>query len=211
MSTLDLFGSTRGQILGRLREESRTVNDLAEALGLTDNAIRAHLAELQDTELVTVAGERVGTRKPHVLYALTSRAQELMSRLYVPVLNTLLELLQERLPRQQVESLVRAIGKRLAAPHAAAFSQKPEAAKVTAAVQLLADLGAQADVLHGPAGTVIQGRACPLAAAVAEHPQACGLVEAFLGELLDRPVKERCQKSPVARCCFVVGDASAAK
>src|SRR6476660_5224052 len=98
MSTLDLFGNTRGQILSRLREGPRTVNDLAEALQVTDNAIRAHLAELQEAELVQGAGERLGTRKPHALYALTPRAQELLSQLYVPVLNTLLDLLHERMP-----------------------------------------------------------------------------------------------------------------
>jgi predicted ArsR family transcriptional regulator len=202
MNSLDLFGSTRGEILAHLREQPRTVNDLAEQLGLTDNAIRAHLAELQEAGLVHHAGERLGTRKPHALYGLTARAQELMSRLYVPVLNTLFELLQERLPKEQVESLVRGIGRRLAAPHAGAFAQKSENARVTGAVQLLAELGGDADVLRRPEGTVIQGRACPLAAAVAEHPQVCGLVEAFLSELLQKPVKEECRKGPVARCCF---------
>ena len=40
------------------------MNDLADALGLTDNAIRAHLAAMQADGLVESAGERVGKRKP---------------------------------------------------------------------------------------------------------------------------------------------------
>jgi predicted ArsR family transcriptional regulator len=207
MSTLDLFGTTRGQILGRLREVPCTVNDMAAGLGLTDNAIRAHLAELQAVGLVESAGERVGTRKPHALYTLTPQAHELLSRLYVPVLNTLLELLREKLPRGQADALLRAAGRRLAEPHRAALLAKPPAARLGAALQLLQQLGAEAQASRSPEGTVIQGRACPLAAAVPHHPQVCGLVEAFLAELLGVPVKEHCQKTPTPRCCFSVSDA----
>src|SRR5437588_696454 len=42
-----LFKSTRGKILELLRARECTVNDLAGALRLTDNAVRAHLASLE--------------------------------------------------------------------------------------------------------------------------------------------------------------------
>ena len=35
------FASTRGRIVALLRRESRTVDELAQALDLTDNAVRA--------------------------------------------------------------------------------------------------------------------------------------------------------------------------
>ena len=38
------FSSTRGRIVALLRRTSRTVDELAQALDLTDNAVRAHLA-----------------------------------------------------------------------------------------------------------------------------------------------------------------------
>ena len=41
-----LLASTRGRILALLRSENRTVNELAAALRLTDNAVRAHLFEM---------------------------------------------------------------------------------------------------------------------------------------------------------------------
>ena len=37
------FASTRGQVVARLRRTPETVNELAAALGLTDNAVRSHL------------------------------------------------------------------------------------------------------------------------------------------------------------------------
>jgi predicted ArsR family transcriptional regulator len=41
------FESTRGQIVLLLRNSNKTVNDLAAALNLTDNAVRAHLLTLE--------------------------------------------------------------------------------------------------------------------------------------------------------------------
>src|SRR5215475_6812104 len=70
-----LFKSTRGKILELLRTRECTVNDLARALRLTDNAVRAHLASLERDRLVTQAGMRPGIRKPHTTYALGPEAE----------------------------------------------------------------------------------------------------------------------------------------
>ena len=60
-----LLESTRGQILALLRVESCTVNELAAALKLTDNAVRAHLISLERDGLIQREGSRPGLRKPH--------------------------------------------------------------------------------------------------------------------------------------------------
>ena len=41
------FASRRGQIITLLRRSSRTVDELAQVLGLTHTAVRAHLAALE--------------------------------------------------------------------------------------------------------------------------------------------------------------------
>src|SRR5437763_1629507 len=66
--------STRGQLLILLRRGIDTVNDLAAAIGLTDNAIRSHLTALERDGLVRPSGTRRGPRKPTVTYALTPEA-----------------------------------------------------------------------------------------------------------------------------------------
>ena len=72
-----LLTSTRGQIILLLREKPRTVLELAEAVGLTDNAVRAHLATLERDGLVHQrGGARAGFRKPHFSYELTTEADE---------------------------------------------------------------------------------------------------------------------------------------
>ena len=50
------FDSTRGRVVNLLRGKSGTVIELAEALGLTDNAVRAHLLSLERDGLVRQSG-----------------------------------------------------------------------------------------------------------------------------------------------------------
>src|SRR5918911_2480444 len=52
--------TTRGQIVALLRRGTRTVEELAQALGLTDNAVRGHLATLERDGLARPAGVRRG-------------------------------------------------------------------------------------------------------------------------------------------------------
>jgi predicted ArsR family transcriptional regulator len=74
--------SSRGKILALLRAESRTVNQLAEALQLTESAVRSHLISLERDGLIQQLGMRRGFRKPHVLYGLTPEAEHLFPTAY---------------------------------------------------------------------------------------------------------------------------------
>src|SRR5574341_1702227 len=65
------FASTRGRIVALLRGTTRTVDELAEELELTDNAVRAHLLSLERDGLLRQSGLQRGTRKPHFAYELT--------------------------------------------------------------------------------------------------------------------------------------------
>jgi predicted ArsR family transcriptional regulator len=52
--------TTRGRVLAHLRRGPATVEELAQALGLTDNAIRPHLTALERDGLVRQTGVRRG-------------------------------------------------------------------------------------------------------------------------------------------------------
>lgn len=74
------FDSTRGRVVSLLRGKSGTVIELAEALGLTDNAVRAHLLSLERDGLVRQSGVQRGSRKPHFAYELTPEAERLFPK-----------------------------------------------------------------------------------------------------------------------------------
>src|SRR3954447_2085215 len=109
------LATTRGRIVGLLRGEPRTVNDLAAALGLTDNAVRSHLATLERDGLARPCAPRPGFRKPNLTYELTPAAGQLFPKPYAAILSQLLAVLGERLPAGEVEATLREVGHRLAA------------------------------------------------------------------------------------------------
>src|SRR5829696_3257600 len=89
----DPFESTRGKLMLLLCQGPRTVNELTQELGVTDNAVRAQLVNLQQGGLVRQVGLRPGTRKPHVDYELTPKARLAFPNAYEPVLRTLTDVL----------------------------------------------------------------------------------------------------------------------
>src|SRR5215213_8015231 len=108
------LASTRGRLVQLLRRAAATVEELARALGLTDNAVRAHLATLERDGLVRPAGVRRGVSKPASAYALTPQAEQLFPKAYGAVLSRFLDVLGERLSPAEVESLAREVGRRMA-------------------------------------------------------------------------------------------------
>src|SRR4051812_36032113 len=111
------FTSTRGRVVALLRRAGSTVDELGRALGLTGNAVRAHIATLERDGLVEQRGVRRGASKPAYAYDLTPAAEQLFPKAYVPVLTQLLTLLAERMPPAEYESLLRTTGHRLAGEH----------------------------------------------------------------------------------------------
>src|SRR5688572_21131112 len=93
-----------------------TVDELAAALGLTDNAVRAHLVTLERDGLVQQGERRAGrVGKPATIYRISPDVELLLSRAYLPLLTSLLEALGDQLPAEQLGPLLREAGNRMAA------------------------------------------------------------------------------------------------
>jgi predicted ArsR family transcriptional regulator len=196
------FETTRGQIVLLLRGASQTVEELAQALGLTDNAVRAHLATLERDALIERVGARRGAGKPSFLYALTASGERLFPKAYEPVLRNLLDTLIERQRPDQVEELLRAAGRRLALRSVGALGDLR--ARTSAATAALNDLGGLAELEETPDAYWIQGQRCPLASLIPDHPQLCQFTEALINELVGSPAREHCDQSATPRCRFTI-------
>lgn len=198
-----LLSSTRGRIVALLRRSDRTVNELADELELTDNAVRSHLAALERDGLVEQrAVLRRGVGKPAYVYALTPRADALLPKAYAPVLGVLLAVLRERLGAEGVTALLREVGRRAAAGQGPVGEEIRT--RIDAAYGVLGELGGVADVEESEGAVFIRGYSCPLAAMVPDHPEVCELAEALLTELVGVPVREHCTRGERPRCCFEI-------
>lgn len=196
------FTSTGGRIVMLLRRANRTVDELAQALNITDNAVRAHLATLERDGVVQQRGERRGSGKPSYVYELTPEAEQLFPKAYGPVLRQVLEVLSERMTPEELESMMRTVGSRIAAQWN--IPQGDLQVRLEAAVEILNELGGMAELEPYVESYCIRGYSCPLAAAVPGHPEVCHLAETFLTELVGVPIQEHCERSGTPRCCFVI-------
>ena len=196
------FASTRGRIVSRLRRGDATVEDLAAHLGVTDNAVRAQLAALERDGIVRHEGVRRGSRKPSHLYRLTATVEPLLSRLYAPMFVELVREVSARLGPAELSATMQAVGRRLAQTLPPAHGDL--ASRVAAASALLNDLGGVTEVERHGGNLVIRGFSCPVAAAAEEQSAVCEAVESLLSVLLGTPIRERCDRTNGARCCFEV-------
>ena len=198
-----LLESTRGKIIRLLRQKPRTVAELAEAVSLTDNAVRAHLATLERDGLVRQGPERPGFRKPHFSYELTAEGEELFPKAYGPLLDQVLAQLKERFGSEEVEAILCEVGHRMSGPHKLPHSNGLEE-RLEQAVTTLGSLGGQARIEREDGKIFIRGAGCPLSEATANHAEVCKLVETLLAEIIEAPVLESCQRGPSPHCCFEV-------
>jgi predicted ArsR family transcriptional regulator len=196
-----LFESTRGQILTLLHLEPRTVNDLAAALKLTDNAVRAHLISLERDGLVQPQGSRPGTRKPHIFYGLTADAEQIFPKAYGLLLDHFMASMSRRLTPRELRARMREIGRAIAREQANGSVKKNRRERVNAALDLLKKLGSAA-TFHADGTSFIRSTTCPLAAITARYPEACLIVETLLTEIIGVRVKEHCKRGHSPACCF---------
>src|SRR5215470_1735765 len=196
------FVSTRGQIITLLRRSSRTVDELAQELELTHTAVRAHLAALERDGLVQQRSERRGSGKPSSVFDLTPAAEYLFPKSYSQLLDQLLDVLDERKPADDVETLLREVGRRMAAQ----WKIPPGNLRVRleAAAEVLNELGGLMERETEGETLCIIGYRCPFAAVVREHPEVCDLTETLLSELVGVSVQEHCERTGPVPCRFVV-------
>jgi predicted ArsR family transcriptional regulator len=199
------FESTRGRIVVLLRRSGRTVEDLARALDLTDNGVRAHLAILERDGIVRQRGSvrrSSGGGKPAFVYELTREGEDLFPKAYEPVLSQLLDVLSDQLSPEESEALLRSAGRRLAEEHATRADGTH--ARLEVAVEVLNELGGLAELEERDGAVVIRGYSCPLAGVTPDHPEVCRMAETLIAELAGVPVHERCDRGETPRCCFEI-------
>jgi predicted ArsR family transcriptional regulator len=195
-------GVAKGRLIRLLRRGRRTVDELAESSGVTDNAVRAQLHLLQEAGVVRAAGTRQpeGAGKPATLYEIDPRAEASLSSAYAPVLSAIVGSLSERMSAADVESVLRDAGRRLAS--GSGQGKRSLASRVDTAAGVLTSLGGEVDVERTDTGYRLCGYACPLATAVRQDERICVVVEELLCSLVGETVTECCDRSDGARCRF---------
>ena len=197
------LGPARSALLAQLRVEPHTVEQLARALHLTPSAVRSHLALLEQDGMVDRTPIRRVTRgKPAFAYRLTKNAMVLLSSAYAPAASHLAAALQDRLGAYDAVAVFRAAGRSLAIRHRSGSARVRT--RLEDAASAITALGGRAELAERSDAYVISSDHCPLSALTSEHPAACHLLEALVGEIAGVHARQRCAHGAMSRCRFEV-------
>ena len=179
----------RAVVMIELKRSRRlTAKELAVRLGMSLNAVRHHLKELQAEALVEYERQHQGVGAPAFAYRLSAAGEALFPRRYEATLTELLDHVVEREGRASavavLEARYHALTRRLRTELAGATP----AQRMAAVAQLLSDEGYMAEgTASSGTGTLIEHN-CAIQAVAERFPEICAAEAKFLAAALGAQV-----------------------
>ncbi len=184
--------STRQTILNILRRRQATVDELTNELGLAPATVRRHLDILSRDGHVNVAQVRRKTGRPHYLFSLSEKGEELFPKHYVRITNRLIEEIAALTPAEttgrgggELADLVfEKMAQRLAQHIGPRIHGSTLAERLASTAEALAEEGIMFDVQRAQDGYLLVGHGCPCPRIAIDGGQACAHDQRLLALLL---------------------------
>jgi len=198
--------STRMEILELLRRRGRcSAETIAGDLGVTPNAIRQHLTNLERDGLVVSQPERSGRGRPALLFALTERADSVFPKRYGQLATMVLQEVQEMGGPEALDEVFA----RVAARHASAIERDLGGLgfdeKLNRVVSWIGRAGTLVEQSESPEGVKVTIHNCPFRNTALKFPQVCTITPQLISRLIGAAVS---QSDSIHRhdpyCSFVV-------
>jgi predicted ArsR family transcriptional regulator len=202
--------TTKQQLLALLkRTGSVTVEEAAGALAIASMTARQHLVGLERDGLVSVDKVRQGAGRPHYLYTLTPKGEELFPRRYDLLAQILLDevgvLSAAEIdgldPEAKRTLLVKRAAGRLAQRFRLPLQARPLEERVAAAAGVLHQLGGFAEWCVTDSGFEIRDYNCFFASLVNQQQSNCEWHVHLLSQLLHSPVRHEFSLNGHGACC----------
>jgi DeoR family suf operon transcriptional repressor len=173
------------------RSQALTAKQLADRLGVSLNAARHHLKELEAEGLIRYERSHRGVGAPAFSYRLSSAGEALFPRRYQETLTSLLDQIVEREGREAAVSLLEAhigaIATRLKAELAALSPQE----RLAAIARIRTEQGYMAEATAAGDDAVLTEHNCAIQAVAERFPEICAAEARFLAEALGAQVNRR--------------------
>jgi predicted ArsR family transcriptional regulator len=198
--------STRMEVLELLRRKGRSsAESIANDLGVTPNAVRQHLTNLERDGLVVSQPERSGRGRPSLLFALTERADAVFPKRYGQLATMVLQEVQDMGGPEMLDELFA----RVAARHAGALVRDLDGLdfdeKLHRVVTWIGRAGTLVEQSEGAEGIQVTIHNCPFRNTALKFPQVCTITPQLISRLTGAPVS---QSDSIHRrdpyCSFVV-------
>lgn len=201
--------TTKDKILKTLRENPRTISELAKEFGLARTAITTQIDRLTSDGLIEkgIMRSNNGAGKPAQEYKTVAGTEDFGSSAYLPFVQTLLEHLPSRLDQKDRKKLLEAVGKNMAAKAGLQGKKKTDKSleeKIEAAIAIVNELGATAKLIDSGDEILVRNITCPLASAVRSEPCVCDAVAAFFEEATGSKTKAACERGEKLVCRYLI-------
>ena len=106
-------GTTRSKIINLLLSQDLTALDISDRLGINESAIRSHLKNLENQELVNHYFKKVKKGRPKKYFSLTDSGEDLFPRETELLLTILIKHIQKKCGEKDLDDLMRIIASEL--------------------------------------------------------------------------------------------------
>jgi predicted ArsR family transcriptional regulator len=197
---------TRDVIFRTLRSRGRcTVNELAEASGVSPVSVRHHLANLQAEGLIAAEEVRHGVGRPRLVFSLSDNGLDHFPSRYFHLTRRLLAEIKDRMPEGEVDDLLTGVAESMAHGYAAELSQLPLPQRLDRLIQLLNEEGFEADLQRDGEAVLIRELSCPYYRMGQQHPEVCTIDQSFIATALSLPVERvTCLLDGDVHCSFSI-------
>jgi predicted ArsR family transcriptional regulator len=170
-----------------------TVDELSKGLKITRNAVRQHLAALDGNGLITQGASRPSGGRPHQLYALTEKGNEMFPRHYTWFAQLVLESVKNEHGAEGLGKRLDAIGsgvaKQLRSQYPALDTREQKVGKLA---EVMDQLGYDAKIAAATRGApVIEADNCVFHSLAIKDPEICRLDLALLETFTDSRVEHQ--------------------
>lgn len=197
--------TTRQQILRELKfRAGASLGELAETFGVTREAVRQQLAQLEEQGLVRSEARTSGGRgRPTHFYALTAAGEEQFPKFYDALTLTLIGALDERYGGEGLRTVLAAVTDRQVAAWQPRLDGKTLHERMDALRGVYFDADPFTEVREDEEGAMLIEHNCPYLAAAKDEPRLCSVTVSTLKRLLGVEVErtERFQQGD-GRCVF---------
>jgi DeoR family transcriptional regulator, suf operon transcriptional repressor len=192
----------RGEVLGELkRAQPLTAKQLAEKLGVSLNAIRHHLKELEAAALIVYGREQRGVGAPTFAYRLSAAGEALFPRAYEATLNELLDRMAEKAGRGTAVELLEDHYRELTRRVLAQLDGRSASERVALVARLMNEQGYMAEWQEAAGAFRLAEHNCAIRAVAERFPEVCAAEQQFLRDVLGAAVERRTHITSGCNAC----------
>ena len=188
------------------RNGSATIKDLEQLLGITTTAVRQHLNTLQVEGYIERKAVHIGVGRPHHIYTITEKVQEIFACHCDDLALTLLEEVFALEGKEQAARLLARVSNRLASRYAPSVHSTLLQERVGELADALHARGVLTDVETTDDNTIIlHTYNCPYHELAQEHREICEMDKAMFRQVLGSEVNlANCMMDGYKSCSFEV-------